>query len=427
MRDVAERNPRARLSASPGLPGRSPRIALYSHDTMGLGHMRRNILIAQALSRLPSRAVILLVAGARRATAFSLPPGTDCLTLPSLYKEPDSRYRPRRLKIELEELVDVRSSAILATLTSFQPDLFIVDNVPRGAVRELDPTLEELRQRGRTRCVLGLRDVLDEPAAVKRDWTRAANEEAIRALYDEVWVYGDRSVYDLVDEYGLPPDIAAKVRFAGYLDQRPRLELLAGTGSHPLGRLRLPEGPLALCLLGGGQDGARLGEAFAAAELPPRFNGVIVTGPFMTEERKLRLRELATAQPRLRVIEFLPEPMQLVERAERVVSMGGYNTTCEALSLQKRTLIVPRTSPRTEQLIRATRLARRRLVDVLHPDEVSPASLSTWLKSNDGPPPRASDHIDLNGLQRIPELAGDLLGAGLPAGLAAPSGVFVAR
>jgi predicted glycosyltransferase len=376
---------------------------------MGLGHMRRNMLIAYALSKPPVSAVTLLIAGARRATAFSLPPGTDCLTLPSLYKEPDSRYRPRRLDIGLEELIALRSAAIRAAVASFRPDLFIVDNVPRGAVRELDSTLEELRDRGKTHCVLGLRDVLDEPAAVRRDWTRAANEDAIRTFYDAVWVYGDRAVYDLVDEYGFPADIAAKVRYTGYLDQRPRLQLAGGGGVHPLNRLRLPQGLLALCLLGGGQDGVRLGEAFARAEFPPLFNAVIVTGPFMAAELQRHLRELATPRSQLRVIEFLPEPMQFAQHAERIISMGGYNATCEAISLGKRTLIVPRTSPRTEQLIRATRLETRGLVNVMHPNDVSPGSLSAWLASNGGPPPNASDRIDLNGLPRILDLARELL------------------
>ena len=406
-------------------PPTKPRVALYSHDTMGLGHMRRNILIAHALTREPLNAAVLLIAGARRATAFSLPPGADCLTLPSLRKEKDSRYRPRRLRIDLEELIAMRSAAIRAAVNSFEPDLLVVDNVPRGAVRELDATLEERRWSGKTRCVLGLRDVLDEPAAVRRDWTRAENEEAIRDFYDAVWVYGDRNVYDLVREYDFADDIAAKVRYTGYLDQSTRLEF-SGSKRPPFDRLRLPDGPLAVCVVGGGQDGAELARAFAGAELPSRFNGVIVTGPFMDEELQRELRDLTTGNPRLRVIEFVIEPMQLLEYADRIVSMGGYNTTCEALSLGKKTLIVPRVVPRTEQWIRATKLQNLGLVDVLHPSAVTSDAVSSWLGSNGGPPPSARDRIDLNGLARIPELAGDLLGAGLPVEPTARRGVHVA-
>jgi len=405
---------------------RKPRIVLYSHDTMGLGHMRRNILIAHALARPPIGAVVLMIAGARRATAFSLPPGTDCVTLPSLRKEKDSRYRPRRLEIELEELIAVRSAVIRAAVSSFAPDLLVVDNVPRGAVRELDPTLEDLRSNGNTRCVLGLRDVLDEPAAVERDWTRAENEQAIRDFYDAIWVYGDRNVYDLVDEYHFPADIAAKVRYTGYLDQNVRFEFCGRQGSQPLGRLRLPDGRLAVCVVGGGQDGADLARAFAAAEFPPLFNGVIVTGPFMAEKLQSELGELAAGRPRLRVIEFLSEPMHLLKRADRIVAMGGYNTTCEALSLGKRTLIVPRVTPRSEQWIRATSLEGLGLVDVLHPGAVNPGALTAWLRSNGHSPPKARELIDLDGLARIPELVGEILGAPLPGPRAVPEGIRIA-
>lgn len=383
---------------------RRPRVVLYSHDTMGLGHMRRNLLIAHVLARPPLEAVVLLVAGARRATAFSLPRGADCLTLPALRKEGDGTYRSRRLDVSLAELIALRASAIRSSVLSFDPEVLIVDNVPRGAVRELDPVLAEIRRRGKTFCVLGLRDVLDDVAAVTRDWKRAENQDAIRSFYDAIWVYGDPKVYDVAREYSFPSDVAAKMRYTGYLDQRARLDFVKDDdGTDRLERLELPPGRLALCLLGGGQDGANLGEAFARAELPPGTNGVIVTGPFLDERVLRRLRDLTRNRPRTRVVEFVPEPIQFAARADRIVSMGGYNTTCETLSLGKRALIVPRVKPRTEQLIRARRLERLGLVDVLHPDELDPEAISRWL-AEEGVPPAARGRIDFNGLSRLSNL-----------------------
>ena len=403
-----------------------PRVALYSHDTMGLGHMRRNMLIAHAVAAEPLGAAVLLIAGARRAAAFSLPSGTDCLTLPALRKEPDARYRPRRLRIELEELIAVRSAAIRAAISSFDPDLLIVDNVPRGAVRELDATLAELRSNGRTRCVLGLRDVLDDPAAVRRDWTRAKNEDAIREFYDAVWVYGDPRVYDLVEEYRFPSELADKSTYTGYLDQAERLAF-SGAETQRGPTLDLPEGRLVVCLVGGGQDGAALARAFVATDLPADVNALIITGPFMDAALQRELLRACAVRPRIRVIDFVAEPMALVERADRVVSMGGYNTTYETLALGKRALIVPRVTPRTEQWIRATRLQRLGLVDVLHPSAVTPAALREWLASNGPAPPLVRERIDFNGLARIRELAGELIAAPLPPRALHGEGFRVAR
>ena len=143
-----------------------------------------------------------------------------------------------------------------------RPDVLIVDNVPRGALRELDSTLHHLRKAGRTRCVLGLRDVIDEPAAVKIEWNRLANEEAIRDFYDEVWVYSDPAVYNLVLEYRFSEEVASKVRFTGYLDQRARFGLPGENEACPLAARDLRGSEYVLCTVGGGQDGANLAEAF---------------------------------------------------------------------------------------------------------------------------------------------------------------------
>src|SRR5215207_2724394 len=190
-----------RARPSPRPVGARPRLALYSHDTMGIGHTCRNLLIARTLVAPPVSATVLLIAGAREAGAFPLPPGVDCLTLPALHKSAGGAYAPRALQVGLADLVAVRARTIEAALQAFAPDVLVVDKEPRGAVRELEPALRTLRAGGRTRCVLGLRDVLDDPATVRREWAAAANEDAIEAFYDAVWVYGDPAVYDLAREY----------------------------------------------------------------------------------------------------------------------------------------------------------------------------------------------------------------------------------
>src|SRR5262249_55985809 len=150
----------------------------------------------------------------------------------------------------LSALLALRSKTIAAALDAFEPDVLIVDKVPRGAGHELDASLEAIRAHGLTRCVLGLRDVLDDPETVRREWREAGTENSISTYYDAVWVYGDPILYDPVREYGFSPEVASKVRFTGYLDQRWRLQA-PDSGEDPLARLGLPEGQLILCQLGG--------------------------------------------------------------------------------------------------------------------------------------------------------------------------------
>src|SRR5439155_2939392 len=106
--------------------------------------------------------------------------------------------------------------------------------------------------------------------------------------------------------------------------------------------------------------------------LPPETNRVIVTGPFMPRDVQRRLDERAAKEPRLRVLQFVPEPAILLNQADRVIAMGGFNTVCEVLAFEKTALIVPRVAGGHEQLIRAERLHDLGVVDMVHPDELSP-------------------------------------------------------
>jgi predicted glycosyltransferase len=381
------------------------KIAMYSHDAVGLGHLRRNLLIAQTL-RERLGATVLMVSGAWEGGLFELADGIDCVTLPALKKVAEGRYGSRRLDVPYADLIRLRAMTIDAAIQVFKPDLFVTDKVPAGVGGELVPALHRLRREGHARCVLGLRDILDDPTTVRREWREAGYVGVIDDYYDAVWVYGDPAVYDLVGEYGFPAELARKVVYTGYLSRRPASPPTRCQVADALAPLRLPPGRIALCMVGGGQDGDVLANAFAAATLPEGTNGLILTGPFMPAEARRALLRASVASERLRVLEFTSDTASLLMAADRVVTMGGYNAVCEVLSYHKRALIVPRVRPRREQLVRAMRLEQLGLLDVLHPDALSPAAISRWLaREDDGQ--RADTMgaaVDFTGLERLPEL-----------------------
>jgi predicted glycosyltransferase len=103
-------------------------------------------------------------------------------------------------------------------------------------------------------------------------------------------------------------------------------------------------------------------------------------------------------------VPFVTEPDRFLRYADRIITMGGYNSTCEALRTGNPTLIVPRTKPRREQAIRAERLRDMGLVDLLYPDELTPGALTKWI-AHDAQTSRASaSRLDWSGLARMPEL-----------------------
>jgi predicted glycosyltransferase len=382
------------------------RIALYSHDALGLGHLRRNLAIAGALAKRETGHATLLVTGAREAGVFPMPPGTDCLALPALTKA-GGGYRARSIGMRLDELVELRSAAIASALVAFDPDVLIVDKRALGIRKELRPALELLRDAGHVRLVLGLRDVLDSPSEVRREWSASGDADAAREYYDAVWIYGDPQVYDVATECDLDPELQDRICYSGYLARRHDPKEARYT---ELRALRLDDHPFNLCLVGGGQDGHLLADSFAHASFPAGMLGVIVTGPFMPQAERHHLHRLAELRSDLRVVEFLQDPTLLMRRAASVVAMGGYNTICELLTAGARALIVPRTSPRREQLIRAERMAQLGVLDMVRPDELRPRLLTKWIAGDDNGDRSAGKRVDLNGLRRLPLLLDELVG-----------------
>jgi predicted glycosyltransferase len=378
---------------------------------MGLGHIRRNLLIAQALAYSHLEVDILVLTGAREFGSFHLPPDIDCIVLPSLYKEQSGEYRSRHLDISLDELVALRRNTLFAAITGFEPDVLIVDNVPGGAQGELLPVLDYLRSQTKSRCVLGMRDIRDSPRAVEFEWRREGAEEVLRSLYDEIWIYGDPAVYDPVSAYGLSGDVAAKVRFLGYLDQRERLRFAETAGSQTHRDVPLPaDDPYVLCMVGGGQDGWQLAQAFAQVCFPEGTQGVLVCGPHMDCSARRVVHRYASLNRQVQVLDFVPEPTHLVRSAEAVICMGGYNSVCEALSFGKRTLLVPRVKPRKEQLIRAQRLAELGVADMLLPDMLGPRELGARIRDMlTSPPVEVHHHIDFGAINKLPSLVEELL------------------
>jgi predicted glycosyltransferase len=384
------------------------RVALYSHDTMGLGHLRRNLLIADSLASSSLWASSLLITGAHEANFFRLPDRADCMTLPRMHKSAIGNYASGNLQLSLRDLARLRGRSICSALEVFQPDLFIVDKVPTGAADELLPALRMLASRGQTICVLGIRDVLDDPATVAREWLNEVNRQVIERYFREIWIYGDARVFDPIKEYSIPREIARRVKFTGYLDQTSRQPSGNNASDARLAQFTGDQ-PLIACVLGGGQDGFSVATTFVRALPRHGVTGVVLTGPFMPAADRAALCQLASINPNLHVLDFLPEADALIERADRVVAMAGYNTVCSLLSFGKKALLIPRITPRSEQSIRAERLERLGLVDVMLPHNLSPTSMRQWMIEDVRQSVRAMDHLDFGGLHRLVTLTHDLL------------------
>lgn len=387
------------------------KILIYSHDTFGLGNIRRMLAIAQHLVANDADTCVLIASGSPMLHAFRLTPRIDYLKLPCLKRNSNGDYAVKSLGLDYAQTIRLRSNLLLSTINDFAPDLILVDKKPYGVANELRPALDALRLRAdRPKLILLLRDILDSPSATIAVWKKNAYHEAIARLYDQVLVVGSADIFDLASEYRFPSASVAKVRYCGFLHRergrRSRSEIRTQLGLNG-------DQPLVLLTAGGGEDGGRLLRCYldglrrlAQAPTSHSFHTLLICGPELPVEQRQRLLASVAEYPRFMVTvkEFSDDLMGDMEAADLVVSMAGYNTVCEILTLKKRAIVVPRVKPVKEQWIRAERLARRGLLRTIHPERLTPTGLLGAVNeelARRNVCQSSLYQIDMNGLDRI--------------------------
>lgn len=371
---------------------------LYSHDALGLGHVRRMLAIARAVLERRDDASTLLVTCSPQVDHLPIPQGLDYLKLPSARKSGPGDYRPRTLRLESERFRALRSALVDQAARTFAPQLLLVDKSPLGLMGELARTLEVLRDQAGARLVLGWRDILDASSTMHAEWDRDGTLEMLEHTYDEIWVYGDSSVFDVREAYRLPDAIAERVHHLGYLAPRvpdaERRRVRESFGD--------VEAPLALVTVGGGEEGERLVLAYLRAlrehRLPDGLRTLVVTGPFMSDAARREVESLAG--PDAHITPFVPGLEAHVAAADVVIGRAGYNTVCEVLGAATPSVLVPRQLHRDEQVIRARRLSDLGLTELVDEPSLSPPTLARAVRRALARGRVPAHRVQLNGLER---------------------------
>ena len=357
------------------------RVMVYSHDTFGMGNISRMLSISKQLIKSIPDLSILLITGSPVMHGLRLPSNMDYIKLPCLTRTDVEDYSAKWLGTEIAETIKLRSDLIKSAVVNYRPDVALIDKKPTGVKHELLPALEYMKAASPSaRLALVLRDILDSPSRTIRSWRKHGDYDSIRSFYDLVLVLGSAEVFDPRTEYCFPASVSEKTRFCGYI-QRDR-------GSRNCFEVRQelgiePEEKLILVTPGGGEDGFKIIAAYVAAQerLQARYRiqSLVLCGPEMPEVHRETLRRRIGGNSRIRFSDFTNNLMEYMNAADVVVSMGGYNTVCELLSLNKRAIVVPRVQPVQEQLIRVQRMGRLGLFKTIHPDRLVPEVLADLL------------------------------------------------
>jgi len=355
------------------------RIAIYSQDGFGLGHMQRTCSIAWEIYRLRAEASILTFSDSQLGQFFPISPHHDYIKLPSIAKDSPGNWKATHLSMSFPEILHLRKQLISHVLLNYAPDIFLVDHMPHGAMGELLPALEAIKHsRIHTQVVLGLRDILDSPQVTINRWQVEGAYDVIERYYARILVFGMQDVYDVAKEYQIPEKDAKKVFYCGYVTN------LATASNAQLVRARYlgnqsTDARLIVVMAGGGADAYPMMSTLIDA-LPKVLEDqqcvlAVVTGPFMPPELIDDLSRRVAQLP-IYMLESVNDSLSYISAADLVISMAGYNTSVEILRMKTPAILIPRAGPSAEQRTRARLFSDRHWVDLIDPDELTPEILA---------------------------------------------------
>jgi predicted glycosyltransferase len=355
-------------------------ILIYAQDTRGLGHINRTLTIARHLLAAYPNFVAYLATKSPITSNFVLPRRCDYIKLPTRLTLETIQQTLEEEEAAKRHFRKLRGQILRDVALGLAPELVLVDHEPLGSAGEFRDGLYALKaQCPATKFVFGLRDIMDDAAGIRALWSELGVYSAFNKLYDGIAVYGSPELYNVAEAYAIPESVQPKLHYCGYI-----VRDLAASDSNLIRRQHgLPEsGPLVVATVGSGYDGYPVLEAARAAverlrAKYPDLLTVLVTGPFMPADQQAKLHAQATGLCR---VLSRADNFQLMAAADVIVSMGGYNSVCEALAVARPLVIVPRATHKIEQQIRAETLAAHGLARWIHPKELNAKSLAQSLE-----------------------------------------------
>ncbi|MET0395544.1 MAG: hypothetical protein ABW277_01825 [Longimicrobiaceae bacterium] len=369
-----------------------PRVLLYCHDGMGLGHLRRISRLAGALKE---RFSTLVLSGLREA-AWIVPSGCGLVKLPDW--DGISRQRSERagvtpwIDLSGEEANAFRAGAIREMAALYGPDAIVVDYLPFGQRRELEGLLAS-RDTLRYFLHRGLSDTSD------RGILRGEATREIAARYHRILVAADPRLVDVAAEDEYCAEARARLTYVGFIA--------------PPAAPRGPDwSPAVVCSGGGGYLAEETMLAcLAVAGRHPRIPFRIVLGP----RSRLSAAELSPPA-NCELWQRRDDLPELHRSAAVVVSSGGYNSVLESAFGGARLIIRPsQTGDDDEQLRFAERLSAHHPVCRLDRlDGLEDAILRNWAAALERPAPPL--RMRVGGGERIGEILAEDLAARVSTG-----------
>lgn len=364
------------------------RVLLYVQHLLGIGHLVRASRIASALKDAGFH--IAVVMGGVPVSGFP-DDNIEVIPLPPLKTAPGfSALLDADGRVVSEEAKDHRRDRLLSVLKNFRPQIVITEAFPFGRRQmrfELMPMIELARHlQPKPLIVSSIRDILQEQVKPAR------SEETLRIVenyFDLVLVHGDPAFSRIEETFPLASHFTEKIAYTGLVARGQP----AAMGEHF---------DIVVSAGGGAAGGRLIRESIRAAGLLPKsLRWCVITGPNLPAEKS----ELPSPPRNLEIFAFRPDFPALLAGAELSISQAGYNTVCDILQANCRSVLVPfAEGGETEQTTRASRLQTLGLAEVLPEQRLSPETLldvATRALQAERP---VGNRLDLHGAQHTAEI-----------------------
>jgi predicted glycosyltransferase len=357
----------------------SSRFCFVSGDNFGIGHVHHNAQMANALLCRARGSSALIVTGTESAVLPSLAGGGDYLRLPPAVRLASGERRPARLGIAFDHLVQLRSAVFEAVVREYSPEVLYVHHLTANTRRELELGVR-LRSAGRPYRILGLDHLLNHRDIVMRDWLDGGLARFAARNFDEIWVYGDRMLLDVVKEYEFPYAIERKVSYLGFFPRK----IPAGRREHLRRVFRAAlsvdsASRLVVVTGGGGRDAMALYARYLGCvpSLPGDVVSLVVTGPLLPLGAQRQMTALAAqcAPRRVIVRSYVPDLHDMLAAADVVVGMAGAGTVLEMMAARCPGVVVPRGIWASGQQVRGRLVSEQGWLPVLPLSDATPERL----------------------------------------------------
>ena len=251
----------------------------------------------------------------------------------------------------------------------------------------------------------------DEPSTIRKEWRKKLNYISVDKYYSQIWVYGSSLIYDVVDEYGLSPNISNKIRYTGYLCKQKKNNdvTLNETIFNPV-LDTIFKNKFVLCLINDPSVDMKLATEFMDSSLPKDVFGIVYINCNLNKKTFSNLLYLANKHDHVYLLDYGLYEEILVNNSIGVISSCSYSIICNLLSYEKNALIIPKISESKEQVIRGSRLNEHGIFDLIHYDDLNQSKINCWINNHiKKRTKRKSDEIEKHGLRIIDALITSIL------------------